>query len=142
LGYNKITPAYHPVTEPVTVEGKHVLAIWVPGGDTRPYRATVNLGRNEKSRAYYIRKGSSTVVARQEEERELLTLAAKVPFDDRINQRSSLKDLDRSLIEHFLAEIRSDLSDRSKEMTLEEVCERMRRGNLSRCVSHRKKWLS
>jgi ATP-dependent DNA helicase RecG len=45
FGYNKITPSYHPVVEPVTIHGKHVLAIWVPGGDTRPYKATVSLGR-------------------------------------------------------------------------------------------------
>jgi ATP-dependent DNA helicase RecG len=126
LGYNKITPAYHPVVEPVTVEGKHVLAVWVPGGDTRPYRAAVSLGRDEKTRAYYIRKGSSTVAARLDEERELLTLAAKVPFDDRINQRASLGDLNRLLIERFLLEIRSDMTENSKNMTLEEVCERMK----------------
>lgn len=65
-------------------------------------------------------------MARQDEERELMTLTAKVPFDDRLNQRASLKDLDRSLIERFLREIRSDLAENVRNMTMEEICERMK----------------
>lgn len=58
--------------------------LWSPGGQTRPYKAKLSLGRDAKEWAYFIRKGSSTVRAKGADEQELLSLAATVPFDDRI----------------------------------------------------------
>ena len=39
LGHNAVQPFYHPIIVPTVVEGKHLRVLWVPGGQTRPYRA-------------------------------------------------------------------------------------------------------
>lgn len=83
LGHNAIQPAFHPVMAPDVVEGKHILVLWAPGGQTRPYKAKLSLGKDAREWSYYLRKGSSTVRAKGEDEQELLSLAATVPFDDR-----------------------------------------------------------
>lgn len=85
LGHNSIQPMYHPITAPYEIDGKWILAIWVPGGETRPYKTKISLGKDAKDWAYYIRKQSSTVKAKGDNERELLSLTATVPFDDRYN---------------------------------------------------------
>ena len=93
LGHGAIRPSYHPIAVPVLVSGRTILVIWAPGGQTRPYKSTKVLGRDRGKWAYFIRKGSCTVMARGRDEAELLTLAATVPFDDRINQRARVADL-------------------------------------------------
>jgi ATP-dependent DNA helicase RecG len=42
---HRITPAYHPVVEPYVLDGRHVLVLWAPGGQNRPYKAPVSLGK-------------------------------------------------------------------------------------------------
>ncbi|MCX7047280.1 MAG: putative DNA binding domain-containing protein [Candidatus Sumerlaeota bacterium] len=125
LGFSKITPAYHPVVEPVVIDDRHVLVIWAPGGDGRPYKAVISLAKGEKEQAYFIRKASSTVRARGEEERELLSLAAKVPFDDRINQQARLEDLSRDLMREFLHEVGSNLATQATSLPLAELGRQM-----------------
>ena len=73
--------------------------LWAPGGETRPYKARVSLTCGAKEWAYYIRRHSSTVRARGADERELLSLAATVPFDDRYQQAATLDTLSPRLIE-------------------------------------------
>jgi ATP-dependent DNA helicase RecG len=90
---HKIVPAYHPLMEPTVIEGRHILILRAPGGQSRPYKAPESLSKDNKTFRYYIRKGSSTVRAGHEEEIELLSMAAQIPFDDRMNQQSSLADL-------------------------------------------------
>ena len=97
----------------------------MPGGETRPYKAKVSLGKAAKDWAYYIRKRSSTVRARGEDERELLSLAATVPFDDRYNQSASLGDLSLRLIEEFLHDVGSDLADDVKNLSIEALGRQM-----------------
>ena len=110
LGQSAIQPHYHPLTGVYEVEGRTILVLWVPGGETRPYKARFNLTRGGTEWAYYIRRHSSTVRARGADERELLSLAATVPFDDRYHQAASLDDLSRRLIERFLRDVGSDLA--------------------------------
>ncbi|MCX7045016.1 MAG: hypothetical protein NTX50_05955 [Candidatus Sumerlaeota bacterium] len=62
---------------------------------------------------------------RGEEERELLSLAAKVPFDDRINQQARLEDLSRDLMREFLHEIGSDLATKTTSLPLAELGRQM-----------------
>jgi hypothetical protein len=50
------------------------------------------LGKNDKKYSHFIRKGSSTVRAKGADETELLSLAATVPFNDRINQRAKVAE--------------------------------------------------
>ena len=56
-----------------------------------------------------MRQGSETVIARGELLRQLMELAAKVPFDDRRNQQTRIEDLSPTLVRRFLHDIRSDL---------------------------------
>lgn len=54
---HSIDPFYAPVTAPVLYQGKQVLIIWVPGGDTRPYKASVSLSAKGSQKQYYIPPG-------------------------------------------------------------------------------------
>ena len=49
-------------------------------------KAAESLAKDQRIFHYYLRKQSSTVRARGEDERELLSLAARIPYDDRLNQ--------------------------------------------------------
>ena len=86
LGNTAIRPPYHPLTAVHEIDGRTILVLYAPGGETRPYRTRVSLSASGRDWAYYIRKHSSTVRARGEDERELLGLAATVPFDDRFHR--------------------------------------------------------
>ncbi|MCP5252672.1 MAG: putative DNA binding domain-containing protein [Burkholderiales bacterium] len=125
LGHHAIQPAYHPLTSPVTIGDKMILVIWVPGGETRPYKAKVSLSEKSSEWSYYIRKQSSTVRARNADERELVGLAATVPFDDRYNQTASVSDLSPRLIEEFLREVGSALADNISAASIEAISRQM-----------------
>ena len=123
--YRAVTnPSYHPITVPVTYQGKLILVLWCPGGSERPYQAPEHLGKSVLYRPY-IRRNSSTVCARTEDERRLHELANQVPFDDRINHHALLKDLDLGLIKSFLSEIKSDLFNETNTIPFESLCQQM-----------------
>lgn len=124
LGHSAIQPQYHPLTAVYEVEDRNILVLWAPGGETRPYKARTSLAQGGTDWAYYIRRYSSTVRARGADERELLSLAATVPFDDRYHQAASLDDLSRRLIEQFLGDVGSDLA-REVEISTEYLGRRM-----------------
>lgn len=124
LGY-KIIPYYHPVIGPYEIKGKHIIILWVSGGQTRPYKAPVSLSKKEKQYAYYIRKGSVTVRAQHQDEIELVNLSAKIPFDDRIHHTATINDLDLGLIRSYLKQVKSDLFKDSTKMNFLELCRRM-----------------
>lgn len=121
---NQLYPAYFPVVEPVHFQEKHILIIWVPGGQNRPYKAPISLGK-KKEYAYYIRRFSKTVKARGDEERELLSMTASIPFDDRINHNASIDDLNFTLIKSHLNEIGSDLLTEADRIPFIDLCRRM-----------------
>ncbi len=120
----RIQPNYFPVIEPVVFQEKHILVIWCPGGDYRPYSAPTTLGEKSQ-RVHYIRRGSSTIKSNAEEERILLELTAKIPFDDRINHHATVDDLSLSLIHTYLKGIGSKLYDEALKMNLTELCRQM-----------------
>ncbi len=126
LGNSSIQPKYHPVTAPCQVDGRHILVIWVPGGETRPYKARISLGKEKREMAYYIRKQSSTVLAQGSDERELISLAATVPYDDRYNHKASLTDLSKDLIEKHLQEVGSDLAEEVGKLPIENLARGMK----------------
>ena len=74
---------------------------------------------------YYIRRYSSTVEARGEDERELLSLTATVPFDDRLCQVASVEDLRLPLIQAYLKEIGSGLYREAAKMPLVQLARQM-----------------
>lgn len=125
LGHSAISPPYHPLTATYDIQGKTILVLWAPGGETRPYKAKTRLGDKHNTWAYYLRKHTSTVKATGEDERELISLAATVPFDDRYRQTATLEDLSPYLMREFLQEIGSDLAQEAKNMELEALGRRM-----------------
>ncbi len=126
FGYNAVQPQYHPVVVPHVVSDKTILVIWAPGGQQRPYKAKQSLAKDEQRYRYYIRQNSSTVVAQGDYETELLSLAAQIPFDDRVNQRATVDDLDRERILAFLKEVGSDLLSEASGLSTLELAEQMR----------------
>ena len=122
LGH-RIVPQYHPVLAPYVIQDRNVLVLWCPGGQNRPYKAPVSLAGKNREYAYYLRKGSATVKATHQDEVELISLAATVPFDDRVHHHCSLADLKLSLISEHLREAGSDLDPTS--LDLNELCQRM-----------------
>ena len=114
---NRISPTYFPVSQPYVFDGKHILVLWCPAGDNRPYRAPETLGKNS---AYheYIRVGSRCIKAVDDYLRQLQEQTARIPFDDRVNNRATINDLDLGLIQAHLYEIKSDLYEESKTSLL------------------------
>ena len=125
LGHAAIQPHYHPLTATYNVDGQTILVLWVPGGETRPYKAKVNLSAERNDWAYFMRRHSSTVRAKRQDERELLSLAATVPFDDRYRQTASLDDLSHRLIREFLGEIGSELAAETEGLSVEDLGKRL-----------------
>jgi ATP-dependent DNA helicase RecG len=56
----------------------------------------------------------------------LVSLAAAVPFDDRIRHNASLSDLKLPLFQIFLSEVGSDLLADSGQMEFTQLCRQMR----------------
>jgi len=126
LGNSAMQPAYHPRTVPYEIEGNIILVIWVPGGETRPYKTKVRLSdKKAVDWGYYIRKQSSTVRAKGANEQELIGLTATVPFDDCFNQQASVDDLSPRLIEDYLKEVGSDLAEVVASEPLEAIARQM-----------------
>lgn len=124
LGY-RIMPYYHPVVVPYHISGKDILVLWCPGGQTRPYKAPVSLSKDNREYAYFIRRGSVTIRAQHRDEVELIELAATVPFDDRMNHRTSLQQLDLGLMRTFLRQVGSDLYHESSRLEFLDLCRQM-----------------
>jgi ATP-dependent DNA helicase RecG len=121
---NRIQPAYLPVMQPYLLDEQHILILWCPAGDFRPYSAPSTLG-DKAQRQYYIRAGSSTVIAKDDILRQIFELAARVPFDDRINQQATIDDFDLGLIQAYLHEVKSDLYEESKHISLANLTRNM-----------------
>ncbi len=81
--------------------------------------------KNVREWAWYIRKGTSTVMAKDEDERELMSLAASVPFDHRYQQTAQISDLSPHLIREYLTEIGSDLVFDAGQLDSEALGRRM-----------------
>lgn len=122
---NKILPNYFPVMQPYQLDEKQILVLWCPAGDNRVYTAPDTLGAGAINRSPYVRIGSNSVVARGETLRKLQDLTARIPFDDRVNNRAKLADLSLGLIQAHLQEIKSDLFEESLSMSFEDLCRTM-----------------
>ena len=121
---HRISPNYFPITEPYLLDDKHILVLWCPAGDNRPYTAPSTMG-GAAQRQSYVRIGSRSIVAQGENARRLQELAARIPFDDRINNRATINDLDLGLIQAYLQEVKSSLFAQSTQMEFAELCRTM-----------------
>ena len=123
---HKLQPNYMPLVQPYVFQDRHILVLYAPAGDLRPYSAPQGLGsKGEQQRAYYIRSGSRTIRAQGEHLRRLEALAARVPFDDRVNPHANLDNLSLGLIREFLQEVRSELAEASVTMPFADLCRQM-----------------
>ena len=126
LGYcNLIRPTYFPRLSLEEIDGKHVLLIWVNAGSNRPYEVPRDVTASTKDYHYYIRRFSSTVQANVEEKKELISLTANIPFDDRVNHKASLYDISINLIQQHLRAIGSKLQDELNNLSHLALCRQM-----------------
>lgn len=121
---HQVLPNYFPIIQPYLLQEKHIMVLWCPAGDHRPYTAPSTQGK--KAQRYpYIRFGSSSIIAKDDNLKRLNELAARIPFDDRVNQQASVNDMDLGLIREYLKEVKSDLFEESLEMKFPDLCRTM-----------------
>lgn len=120
-----ITPLYEPVVEPVLYQDVYVLVIWVSGGFGRPYKAPREVTSKHSPVHYYIRKFANSVIASEQEEKELFYAASNIPFDDRPNLTADVSDLDAGLMRAHLKEIGSELYPYALSMDAEQIAKDM-----------------
>ena len=101
---------------PFFIRVSNLILIWVPGGHGRPYKASKDVFAKKGTKAFYIRKYNSTVIASTEEEKDLFYVSYDIPFDDRENFVASPQDLSPSLMRDFLWEIKSPVYEPSFQM--------------------------
>ena len=121
---HKLQPHYFPIVEPVNFQNRMILIIWAPGGPVRPYKAPERFQRHAAF-IPFIRRYSVTKKANAEEERELFSMANQVPFDDQVNHKANITDLNLTLIQAHLAEINSGLLSESSKLPFPDLCRRM-----------------
>jgi ATP-dependent DNA helicase RecG len=122
IGYcNLIRPPYFPRLSLEEIDGVYVLLIWVTAGSNRPYEIPKDVKAKKKEYEYFIRKYSNTVKANAEQKQELISLTAKVPFDDRANTVFEISEINYSLIREHLYEIKSKLYPASTTMSALEL---------------------
>ena len=95
-----ISPNYFPVPSAEEFIGKLIMIIWAPAGDVRPYRAPKILEKNSE-KFYYIRRMTSSVQAKSADITRLFELAAKTPYDNRVNQNYSIDNFNLTTITTF-----------------------------------------
>lgn len=126
VGFNNMfDPYYLPRTSVEDIDGRQVLVIWAPSGVNRPYAIPMDVTAKEKRMKYYIRSGSSNIVAKGEVLDELRDMANRVPFDERPNPEITLNDISMVLLRDYLATIGSKLEASLFTQPLAETLEQM-----------------
>ena len=120
----KILPNYFPLVEPIKFQNKNILVLWCPGGSVRPYKAPDSLGKNPRY-FYYIKKYSSTVKPTVDEEKDLIAMSNKIPFDDQVNHFYTITDIDLTSIRTFLNKVGSEMELELLNMPLEDIVRKM-----------------
>ncbi len=126
VGYNnKLSPYYMPRTSVEDVDGKQVLVIWCPAGINRPYSVPENVTSRTSKEYFYIRSGTSSIIAKGEVLDELRELASRVPFDERGNSDIQLEDISLVLLRDYLVKVGSRLADQVAIMPLSTILDQM-----------------
>lgn len=115
---------FFPSIEPIEYDGKWLLVIQVFPGEMRPYMASDSAGKNSKMKVY-VRHGTVTKEATRQQLDRLRELASLKHFDDRINNKATLDDLDLGLIQAYLQEIKSQLYKEVQSMDFLDLCNKM-----------------
>ncbi|MBQ4292361.1 MAG: putative DNA binding domain-containing protein, partial [Muribaculaceae bacterium] len=126
VGYNnKFAPYYLPRTSVEDVDGKQVLVIWCPAGINRPYSIPENVTSKRSKEYFYIRSGTSSIIAKGDVLDELRELAVRVPFDERGNPDIKLEDISIVLLRDYLVKVGSKLESELYKKPLPEILEQM-----------------
>ena len=126
VGFNNLfDPYYLPRTTVEEIDGKSVFVIWVPSGVNRPYAIPSDVLSKVKQPKYYIRSGTSSIVAKGEVLDELRDMANRVPFDERPNSSIGLSDISMVLLRDYLATIGSKLEASLFTQPLVDTLEQM-----------------
>lgn len=127
VGYNnKISPYYMPRTSVEEVDGKSVLVIWCPAGINRPYSVPENVTAKSNTKEYfYVRSGTSSIIAKGEVLDELRELASRVPYDERGNPDIKIEDISTLLLREYLVKVGSKLALELYTKPLESILEQM-----------------
>ena len=123
---NKINPYYMPRTSVEEVDDQYILVIWVPAGVNRPYdvRESV-ISKNNPKTQWYIRSGSSSIIAKGEVLDELREMANRTPFDDRGNPDITIDDISPILVLEHLKKVNSKLAQDFRNLSLEDILDNM-----------------
>ena len=112
VGYDaKISPTYLTKVSPEEVDGKTILAIWVPAGVNRPYSVIESVVAKKSVPKFYVRSKSSTIEAKGEILDEVRDLANRIPFDERGNASAKIDDISGVLVYEHLKKVGSKLAD-------------------------------
>ena len=127
IGFNrKIRPSYFAKIITDEVDGKLVLVLWIPTGVMRPYKTVEHVtSKKDNEYKYIIRYGSNSVVATPEQERELLSMSAREPFDTLGNENATLEDISPILLSEHLKKTGSKLAKQIKSLGVQEILEQM-----------------
>ena len=123
---NKINPYYMPRTSVEEVDGQYILVIWVPSGVNRPYDVRESVvSKNNPKTEWYIRSGSSSIVAKGEVLDELREMANRTPFDDKGNPDISVDDISPMLVLDYLKKVDSKLVTDFHKVPIEDILDKM-----------------
>ena len=123
---NKINPYYMPRTSVEEVDGQNILVIWAPSGVNRPYDVRESVvSKNNPKTEWYIRSGSSSIVAKGEVLDELREMANRTPFDDRGNPDISVDDISPMLVLDYLKKVDSKLVTDFHKVPIEDILDKM-----------------
>lgn len=123
---NLRTVSYNTKVSIEEVDGKPILAIWVPTGPNRPYCVPESVvSKNKSPLNYYIRSKSSTIEAKGEVLDEVRNLANRIPFDERGNEAIKLEDISGVLVYEHLKAIKSKLADNFAGRPLMDILDEM-----------------
>ena len=122
---NKMSPYYMPRTSVEVVDGKHVLVIWCPAGNNRPYSIPENVTSKGSKEYFYVRSGTSSIIAQGEVLDELREMANRIPFDERGNQDIKPDDVSMVLLRDYLVKVGSKLADELWKQPVEAILDQM-----------------
>ena len=128
IGFNnKFVPYYQPYLSVEDVDDKKVLVIRVTRGQNRPYSIPIDVTSRQSNPAFYVRSGTSSIVAKGEVMDELRDMASRVPFVERGNSQIKISDISRIHLKDYLMKVNSRLRevDLSSDNNLKSVLEQM-----------------
>ena len=128
LGFNKkIIPEYFPKTIIDKVDDRYVIVLWVPTGIQRPYKVPEHVtSKREKSYKYFIRYNTNSISATTEQEKELIQMAGRIPFDEQLNSVAGFDDISLVLLEEHLKATGSKLAKQVSKRGVKDIFEEMK----------------